>query len=223
MYTNKHPRPSITVDTVVFTINNDQLSVLLIKRANQPFQGYWALPGGFINIDEDLVTAAKRELKEETGILGTYLEQLHTYGHPNRDPRGRVVSVVYFALVPNVKPRGDSDAVIAEWYPINHLPRLAFDHEDIIDDALIRLRQKLDSSTVCFQLLPETFVFSQIMWLYEIILDRPIDSDLLRGHLIEAGLIEMVIEIEKTRDDQDPRYRFTESAIEAIKSQRQYP
>jgi 8-oxo-dGTP diphosphatase len=222
MYTYNHPRPSLTVDVVLFTITGEQLLVLLIKRANQPFQGSWALPGGFINIEEDLGSAAKRELEEETGIRVGYLEQLHTYGHPLRDPRGRVVSVVYFAIISYVKPRGDNDAADAKWFPISCLPELAFDHTEIIADALGQLRNKLEYSVVVFQLLPETFDIAQITGLYQIILGRLVDNDLLKEHLMEAGLVEMVTEIHRTNDNIGPRYRFTDSAIQAIESKRQH-
>jgi 8-oxo-dGTP diphosphatase len=222
MYSYNHPRPSITVDVVLFTIAGEQLLVLLIKRANQPFQGLWALPGGFIKIEEDLGSAAKRELEEETGIRVSYLEQLHTYGHPLRDPRGRVISVVYFAIMPHVKPHGNSDATDAKWFPISRLPELAFDHTEIIADTLVRLRNKLESSAVVFRLLPETFDISQITGLYQIILGRPVDSDLLKEHLMEAGWVEMVTEIHRTNDNFSPRYRFTDSAIQAIESKRQH-
>jgi 8-oxo-dGTP diphosphatase len=218
MYTYNHPRPSLTVDVVLFTITDEQLSVLLIKRTNQPFQGSWALPGGFIKIEEDLVSTAERELEEETGIRVGYLEQLHTYGHPLRDPRGRVVSVVYFAIIPHVYPRGNSDASDAKWFPISRFPELAFDHSEIIADALVQLQNNMESTAMVFQLLPETFDITQITGLYQIILGRHVDNDLLREHLMEAGLVEMVTEIHRTNDNFDARYRFTDSAIRAIES-----
>lgn len=217
MYTYKHPRPSITVDVVAFTIKNDHLSVLLVKRAKHPFRGSWALPGGFININEDLETAAMREFVEETSIKGAYLEQLHTYGNPDRDPRGRVVSIAYIALLPYEKPCGKSDATLAEWYPINHLPELAFDHADIIRDGIRRLRNRLDMSAVGFQLLPKEFDIFQIKHIYEIILDKRIDSDILRQQLLKIGLIEKVIQTKTTNSDQASLYSFKDAAIEQVK------
>ena len=208
MYTYNHPRPSLTVDVVAFTIKNDILSVLLVKRANQPFRGSWALPGGFINIDEDLETAAKRELEEETSIKGTYLEQLHFYGSPNRDPRERVVSVAYIGLVPYQIPFGNSDATLAEWHPINQLPKLAFDHADIINDGLKHLRLKDETSAVGFNLLPKVFDIFQIKRLYEIILGKPIDIEILRQRLLDAGLIEKIIDTNSSKVKQTTQYRI---------------
>ncbi|PVV15672.1 MAG: NUDIX hydrolase, partial [gamma proteobacterium symbiont of Ctena orbiculata] len=119
-----YPHPAVTTDVVLFTIRQQTLSVLLIQRANHPFQGMWALPGGFLEIDEDLETCAKRELMEETGITGVYLEQLYTFGNPQRDPRERIISVTYFALSQSdsLSPKASSDAAQAAWFPINELP-----------------------------------------------------------------------------------------------------
>ena len=142
MYTYEYPRPMVTVDVVAVTKHSEQLYVLLIQRKQEPFQGSWALPGGFIDLDESLETAAARELAEETGLEGITLEQLHTYGDPRRDPRGRVISVAYFAFIPAGKSlnlQGGSDASQARWFSITELPELAFDHHKIIDQALSRL------------------------------------------------------------------------------------
>lgn len=142
MYTYEHPRPMLTVDVVAITKQAEQLYVLLVQRNQEPFQGSWALPGGFVDLDESLDKAAARELAEETGLEGITLEQLHTYGDPQRDPRGRVISVAYFAFIPagmSLNLRGGSDARQARWFPNTELPELAFDHRKIIDKALSRL------------------------------------------------------------------------------------
>ena len=142
MYTYEHPRPMLTVDVVAITIQSEQLYVLLIQRKQEPFHGSWALPGGFVDLDESLDKAAARELAEETGLVGITLKQLHTYGDPQRDPRGRVISVAYFAFIPagmSLNLRGGSDASLARWFPTTELPELAFDHRKIIDKALSRL------------------------------------------------------------------------------------
>ena len=137
-YTYDYPRPALTVDCVVFGLDeSQQLKVLLIQRSNEPFAGYWALPGGFVDMDEGLETAALRELEEETGVRDLFIEQLYTFGAPGRDPRGRVVSVAYYALV-NLSEhpvQAASDARAAKWFVLGQLPKLAFDHQDILRAA----------------------------------------------------------------------------------------
>ncbi len=148
MYTYHYPRPALTVDVVVFTLPDDQLHILLIQRAQPPFQGSWALPGGFVNMEESLEMAAARELAEETGIEGCKLEQFHTYGDPQRDPRGRVISVAYCTYLPpetSISIREGGDAKQARWFPMTDLPDLAFDHSKIIQDALYHLRDRIAS------------------------------------------------------------------------------
>jgi 8-oxo-dGTP diphosphatase len=137
-YTYDYPRPSVTVDIVVFQSRPDSLHVLLIQRGREPYKGYWALPGGFVEMDEPLEATARRELQEETGLSVPRLDQLGAYGDPERDPRGRVISIVYLALLPKKaasQVAGASDASRAAWFPINDLPSLAFDHDKILQDA----------------------------------------------------------------------------------------
>jgi len=148
MYTYHYPRPALTVDVVVFMLLDDQLHILLIQRAQPPFEGSWALPGGFVGKEESLKSAAARELAEETGIEGCELEQFHTYGDPQRDPRGRVVSVAYCTYLPpetSISIREGGDAKQARWFPMTDLPDLAFDHSKIIQDALHHLRDRIAS------------------------------------------------------------------------------
>lgn len=133
MYTYQYPHPAVTVDVAVFTGQNNRLKLLLIQRAHDPHKGKWALPGGFVDIDEDLETAARRELKEETGITVADIEQLYTFGTPDRDPRERTITVVYTAFIPSeIKVNAASDAASANWFEMNELPELAFDHAEII-------------------------------------------------------------------------------------------
>jgi 8-oxo-dGTP diphosphatase len=149
MFTYEYPRPMLTVDVVVFTSLDDQLHILLIQRAQPPFQGSWALPGGFVNMEESLEMAAARELAEETGIAGCNLDQFHTYGDPQRDPRGRVISVAYcafFASEQTVSIQEGSDAKQVRWFPMTDLPDLAFDHSKIIQDAFTRIREKIKAN-----------------------------------------------------------------------------
>lgn len=174
MYTYEYPRPAVTVDIVVFGYaGRGKLSVLLIQRGGEPYRGQWALPGGFVEMDEDLETSALRELAEETGVKDLFLEQLYTYGNPGRDPRGRVISVAYFALV-NLQdhpPTAASDADAAEWFALDKLPQLAFDHADILSAAETRLKAKVRYQPIGFELLPETFTLAELQSLYETILD----------------------------------------------------
>lgn len=185
-FTYEYPRPALTVDCVVFGFDGDGLQVLLIRRGLEPYLGSWALPGGFVDIDEDLDVAARRELKEETHLEQVFLEQLFTIGTPGRDPRGRVVSVAYYALVrPDQHPAtGDSDATEAAWHPVEKLPPLAFDHALILDKALERLRGKIRYQPVGFELLPRLFTLGQLQTLYEAILGRIIDKRNFRKKLL---------------------------------------
>jgi 8-oxo-dGTP diphosphatase len=186
-----YPHPAVTTDVVVFTIRKNTLSVLLIERRNPPFQGMWALPGGFLEMHEDLETCAKRELQEETGIEGIYLEQLGTFGEPKRDPRERVISVTYFALTPSdhLKPRASSDAAQTAWFPITALPDLAFDHERILRLARQRLVAKLSYTNIALQILPQSFTLSQLQTVYEILLDESLDKRNFRKAILARNII----------------------------------
>ena len=158
----KRAEAQLTVDTVIFTVREGQLEVLLVRRGVAPFRGDWAIPGGFLLEGESPEAAALRELEEETGVTQVYLEQLYTFGAPDRDPRGRVVTIAYFALVASdrLEVRGGSDASDARWWPMDALPTVAFDHAAILAYALERVRNKLEYTTVGFQLLPRRFTLS---------------------------------------------------------------
>ena len=226
MYTYEHPRPALTVDIVAFSVQDHNLSVLLIQRAVEPFAGMWALPGGFVNIDEDIEAAAERELEEETGLSGAYLEQLYTYGAPQRDPRGRVISVAYFALIPSNEPiryGGGSDSSSACWHPVEQLPLLAFDHREIIKYALRRLRYKLEYTAVGFELLPETFTLTELQQTYEIILGEELDKRNFRRRILEAGVIEATSH-KRTGEGRPARlYRYRDDAVAEVKARRLFP
>ena len=191
-YEYDHPHPAVTVDIAIFTIRGDELKVLLIKRALEPFVGRWALPGGFVGIDESLIDAAKRELAEETGVSAAYLEQLYTFGAPDRDPRERVISVTYFALMPSdaLEIKAASDAEGVGWFSIDELPDLAFDHSDILGMALERLAAKLDYSTIVFQLVPDTFTMPELRHIYELILREDIDARNFAKRILALDVIE---------------------------------
>lgn len=140
-YCYRYPHPAVTTDCVIFADDGKGLKVLLIMRGNEPYKGHWAFPGGFLNPDETAEEGALRELKEETGLEVQHLEQLHTYTRPDRDPRERVISIAYMGVVKPNAVQGGDDAAQAQWFPIDALPPLAFDHAEIMHDALARLRQ----------------------------------------------------------------------------------
>lgn len=202
-YTYDYPRPAVTVDLVIFTIADNDLKVLLIRRGGEPYKNRWALPGGFVEIGESLEKAAARELKEEAGVSGVYLEQLYTFGEPKRDPRGRVISVSYFALVDaeQQRIRAASDATEAEWHSVFDPKlgaKLAFDHKKILDYAVWRLRNKIEWTTVGYELLPKKFTLSELQRVYEIILQRPVDKRNFRKKILAQGQIR---ELNETRSD----------------------
>ncbi|MFH1637093.1 MAG: NUDIX domain-containing protein [Candidatus Woesearchaeota archaeon] len=186
-----YPKPSVTVDVIIFTIMEDDLKVLLVKRKITPFRGKWAIPGGFVRTDESLEAAAKRELLEETNVKNIYLEQLYTFGSPKRDPRGRVITVAYFALVnpKDLDIRASTDASDVKWFSVYKLPELAFDHEQMLEYSLQRLRYKLEYSTVCFQLLPKCFTLTDLQKAYETIFNRELDKRNFRKKILSLGLI----------------------------------
>lgn len=226
MYTYEYPQPALTVDIVAFSVQNRKLSVLLIKRAGEPFAGMWALPGGFVEIDENLEAAAERELEEETGLCGAYLEQLYTYGTPDRDPRGRVVSVAHFALIPSNEPiqtSGGSDAAKAGWHTLDELPPLAFDHAEITEYALRRLRYKLEYTAVGFQLLPDRFTLTELQQTYEIILGEELDKRNFRRRILEAGVIEATRHKRSGEGRPAQLYRYRDDAVAEVKTRRLFP
>jgi len=190
----------VTVDIVVFTVHEQTLQVLLIERGIDPFKGRYALPGGFVRTEETLEQAAFRELLEETGTKDVYLEQLYTFGDPHRDPRGRVVTVAYYALVPNDKSPllAGTDAAAAAWYPVSALPPLAFDHKKIVEYAVDRLRNKLEYTNVGFQLLPAKFTLSALQALHEAILGKLLDKRNFRRKVLGLGLVKPSKEMQAT-------------------------
>jgi 8-oxo-dGTP diphosphatase len=191
-------RPALTVDVVVFALDEHDLQVMLIERDLPPFAGAWALPGGFVRVDETLNEAAARELAEETGLRDIFLEQLYTFGEVDRDPRERVVTVAYYALVnlAGHDVKASTDARNAAWFSIKDLPKLAFDHKQILEAALGRLRGKVRYQPIGFELLPEKFTLRQLQHLYEIILDRPLDKRNFRKKVLGMGIIKETNEIE---------------------------
>jgi 8-oxo-dGTP diphosphatase len=218
-------KPSLTVDVVVFAMRESQLHLLVIERGIPPFEGRWALPGGFVLPRETVEQAAARELEEETGLKDVYLEQLYTFSTPDRDPRGRVVSVAHMALLPMDRLDdavvGGSDARRAEWVPLPEAiekvepaglvtpgarprkkreprePHFAFDHDVIVATALARLRGKLESTTLAFELLPAQFTLTEAQRVYEAILGRPVDKVTFRRRLTQLELVEETAEMRR--------------------------
>lgn len=192
MFHYEYPHPAVTTDVVIFSIRDKQLKLLLIKRGGEPYKGKWALPGGFVNLDESLEEGARRELQEETGLSGVFLEQLYTFGEPGRDPRERVITVAYYALIPsdqlNLVAASDAEAV--GWFAMDELPTLAFDHHRIVSMAHERLAAKLDYSTLAFQFMSAEFTLSDLQLVYEIILQENIDKRNFRKWILAMERIE---------------------------------
>jgi len=227
-YTYAHPRPSVTVDVVLFTFSDGELRTLLIQRGRPPFAGQWALPGGFVRMDEGLEAAAERELREETGVGDVYLEQLYTFGDPDRDPRGRVITVVYFAMLSadhmaRMTVRGHDDAQDARWWDVYDLPDLAFDHRPILDYALQRLRWKLEWTALGFLLLPAQFTLSELQAVYETILKEELDKRNFRRKILAAGILEATGDYREGGHRPARLYRFTAKAIELEQARRRFP
>lgn len=216
-------RHLVTVDIIIFTLRENDLQVLLVKRQYPPFAGKWAIPGGFVHAEESLEDAARRELQEETGVADVMIEQLYTFGDPRSDPRGRVITVAYFALVPApLAVHGASDASAARWWSMYDLPALGFDHAAILEYALTRLRYKLEYTAAAFRLLPETFTLTELQKAYEIVLATPLDKRNFRRRILETGILE---ETGGRRGRGRPAklYRFREDAKAEVKARRLFP
>ena len=218
-HTYDHPRPALTVDCVVFGLDENGLQVLLVQRDLAPFKGRWALPGGFVHLDEDLEAAARRELVEETGLSQVYLEQLYTFGAVGRDPRARVVSVGWYALVKlsDHRVRAATDARAAAWFRIKDQPELAFDHQQILQVAKARLQGKVRYQPIGFELLPPKFKLSQLQQLYEMVLEKPLDKRNFRKKILAMGLLEETGELEQGVSHRAARlYRFDKKKYKAL-------
>ena len=217
----QYPRAALTVDCVIFGFDEGELKVLLIERALAPFKGKWALPGGFVGVDETLDEAARRELQDETGIKKLYLEQLYTFGKVDRDPRERVVSVAYYALAKlcDYRVKAATDARDAAWFPASALPALAFDHDTILEIALARLKAKVRYQPIGFELLPPKFTLSQLQHLYEVVLERPLDKRNFRKKILAMPLL---VELDETEQDVAHRaarlYRFDERKYQQLRN-----
>ena len=187
-YQYDYPHPAVTTDIVIFSLRQKELSIQLIKRKEEPFKGSWALPGGFVHMDESLEECARRELIEETGFEPSYLEQLQAFSDPVRDPRERVITVAFFSLLPSegTKLEAGTDASDARWFPLDKLPNLAFDHREIVDLAGERMQERVKTSTLAFGLLTEEFTLSEVQNVFEQVTGENLDRRNFRKWLLKT-------------------------------------
>ncbi len=190
----EYKNPAVTVDIVVFTYENSDLKVLLIQRKYPPFQDHWAIPGGFVDYDEDIETAAHRELEEETSIKYLNLQQVQAFGSMNRDPRGRTISIVYYTVqnISKLKIKAQSDAKNAQLFSIKDLPKLAFDHKEILKAAMEKLKQSIEISSISINLLPPKFTLKELKTLYELILDKTLDGPVFYEEISKFGFLSKI-------------------------------
>ena len=188
-YCYKYPHPAVTADCVIFGFDGVDIQLLLIERLIEPFKGKWALPGGFMKMDETIEECARRELKEETNLTATSVEQFHTFTRVDRDERERVITVAHLALVRLSEVKGGDDAKQAQWFRLNEIPQLAFDHDEIINMAIAELRKRICFHPIGFDLLPEVFTMSELQRLYEAILDVKFDRRNFYNKILKLGIL----------------------------------
>ena len=203
----------ITVDVVIFTIQDNALKVLLVKRASEPFKGKWAIPGGFIRLSENLDDAALRVLKEKTNVDNIYLEQLYTFGDPLRHPNARVITCAYFALIRaediNLQIKNKEEVSEVQWHSVDKLPPLAFDHKEIIQYSLKRTRERLDMCPVAYQLLNKKFTLTEMQKAYEMIMERKLDKRNFRKKVVTTDGLRELNEFSKSTSKRPARlYTF---------------
>ena len=217
-YSYKYPHPSVTTDCVIFGFDGGKLKVLLVERGLEPYKGRWAFPGGFVKMNESCEEGALRELEEETALKGTYVQQFHTYSDPNRDPRERVITVAFFALVRIQEVEAGDDANKAQWFAIDEVPLLAFDHDVILRDALKRLRERIHFQPIGFELLPEKFTMRQLQNLYEAILDVHFDRGNFSKKMLHFNILTPLEETVRPTPKREARlYRFNKESYDELK------
>lgn len=217
-YCYKYPHPAVTTDCVIFGFDGSELQVLLIERGIEPFKGKWAFPGGFLNMDETAQEGALRELKEETGLENAYIEQFNTYSDPGRDPRERVITIAHYALVRIQEVKGGDDAAKAQWFPIDEVPQLAFDHDKILRDAMRKLRERIHFEPIGFELLPAKFTMRDLQVLYESILDVKFDRRNFAKKMMHYKLLNQLDETVRPTAKRDALlYSFNKENYELFK------
>ena len=217
-YCYKYPHPAVTTDCVIFGFDGSELQVLLIERGIEPFKGKWAFPGGFLNMDETAGEGAMRELKEETGLENAYIEQFNTYSEPGRDPRERVITIAHYALVRIQEVKGGDDAAKAQWFPIDEVPQLAFDHDKILRDAMRKLRERIHFEPIGFELLPEKFTMKELQILYESILGVKFDRRNFAKKMMHYELLNQLDETVRPTAKRDALlYSFNKENYELFK------
>ena len=214
----KYPHPAVTTDYVIFGFDGQQLKVLLVERGIDPYMGHWAFPGGFLKMDETAEQGALRELKEETGLSAAYIEQLGAFSDVKRDPRERVITIAFYALVRIESVKGGDDAADARWFGLNEIPPLAFDHDHILRVAQKRLREEIHFTPVGFELLPDIFTLPQLQALYESILDVKFDRRNFARKMLTLGILEMADPLQERNGTRTPvLYRFNKDRYEEMK------
>ncbi len=217
-YHYKYPHPAVTADCVIFGFDGVRIKVLLIQRGIEPFKGSWAFPGGFMKMDETAEECAKRELEEETGLKDTPVEQFYTFTDVNRDPRERVITVAYYALVKISEVKGGDDAASAQWFDFSEIPSLAFDHERILRKAVSCLKERICFEPVGFELLPEVFTMPELQNLYEAILDVKFDRRNFYNKMLKLGILTEAQERPKGTPSRVPvKYRFNPEKYAELK------
>lgn len=217
-YHYRYWHPCVTTDCVIFGFDGKKLNVLLIERGLEPFKGQWAFPGGFIKEDESALEGAKRELKEETGLESAYIKQFHTFSAPNRDPRERVISIAYYALVRLQDVTAGDDAAKAKWFDIDNVPSLAFDHDKILREALKELRRQIHFEPIGFELLPEKFSMKSLQQLYEAILDVRFDRRNFYNKMLHLKILDQLDETVRESQKRDAYlYKFNKESYDEMK------
>ena len=218
MYEYKYPHPAVATDCVIFGFDGSSLKILLIERGQEPYKGQWAFPGGFMCIDETAEECAKRELREETGLETAYIEQLQAFTSVNRDPRERVISIAFYALVKISDVKGGDDAAKAQWFPLDNIPQLAFDHDMILRTAMAKLKEKIHFEPIGFELLPEVFTMSHLQNLYESILEVKFDRRNFYKKMNTLNILTPTEERPANTSRRIPiKYRFNKENYEAFK------
>jgi 8-oxo-dGTP diphosphatase len=217
-YCYKYPHPAVTSDCVIFGFDGVAIKVLLIQRGIEPYKDKWAFPGGFMQIDETVEECAKRELEEETGLKTTSVEQLYTFSDVNRDPRERVITIAHYALVRLEEVKGGDDAMSAQWFAMNEIPSLAFDHDRILRMAVNRLKERICFEPIGFELLPEIFTMSALQNLYEAILEMKFDRRNFYNKMLKLGILSEAEERPKNASRRTPiKYRFNAKKYAELK------